>query len=321
MSFALSAARLINTAIAPLGVRLVRAAANPGATDAAPPLPIPTGQTRATLLESMLSLTMDRPAKEELEAYGRADCDRFIHTLGLVPDEPAAALEVGGNPYFTTILLKQFRRLDLELTNFFSGPPARGMQHVTYRPVAGGTVDTTFDYWNVNVETDRLPYADGAFDLVLFCEVLEHMTNDPLAAVAELKRVLKPGGRLIVTTPNVARLENVARLIAGENLYDPYSGYGPYGRHNREYTADDLMRLMVHCGFEREIMFTADVSPLAQANLTEAVNASQGVRTTAAEYGQYLFSRWKNAAPIQPGRPSWLYRSYPGDEAVAPGGA
>ncbi len=32
----------------------------------------------------------------------------------------------------------------------------------------------------------------------------------------------------------VSRLENVCRMIAGVNIYDPYSGYRPYGRHNRE---------------------------------------------------------------------------------------
>lgn len=48
-----------------------------------------------------------------------------------------------------------------------------------------------------------LPFADGAFDLVLCAEVLEHLVH-PLEAVAEIRRVLRPGGRLIVTVPNVA---------------------------------------------------------------------------------------------------------------------
>src|SRR3989440_9270321 len=54
-------------------------------------------------------------------------------------------------------------------------------------------------------------------------------------------------------------LENVCRLIAGENIYDPYSGYGPYGRHNREYNRDELAKLLVFAGFEIEVLFSADV--------------------------------------------------------------
>ena len=50
---------------------------------------------------------------------------------------------------------------------------------------------------------DRLPAEDGAFDLVICNEVLEHLF-DPLSALREARRVLAPGGRLIATVPNVA---------------------------------------------------------------------------------------------------------------------
>ncbi|MDR7521675.1 MAG: class I SAM-dependent methyltransferase [Armatimonadota bacterium] len=46
-----------------------------------------------------------------------------------------------------------------------------------------------------------LPYADRTFDLIWCSEVLEHL-RDPALAVAEFRRVLKPGGLLVLTTPN-----------------------------------------------------------------------------------------------------------------------
>jgi len=49
-------------------------------------------------------------------------------------------------------------------------------------------------------EIDHLPVEDGAFDVVLCTEVLEHV-HDPAAAVAEMARVLRPGGRLVLTAP------------------------------------------------------------------------------------------------------------------------
>lgn len=47
-----------------------------------------------------------------------------------------------------------------------------------------------------------LPFATDAFDLVWCSEVIEHLT-EPALAIAEFKRVLRPGGSLIMTTPNM----------------------------------------------------------------------------------------------------------------------
>jgi SAM-dependent methyltransferase len=46
----------------------------------------------------------------------------------------------------------------------------------------------------------RLPFPDGAFDIVIASEILEHIPDDE-AAIAEVVRVLRPGGRLVVTVP------------------------------------------------------------------------------------------------------------------------
>jgi 2-polyprenyl-6-hydroxyphenyl methylase/3-demethylubiquinone-9 3-methyltransferase len=47
-----------------------------------------------------------------------------------------------------------------------------------------------------------LPFPDASFDSVISSECIEH-TPDPVAAVAEMLRVLKPGGHLFLTTPNL----------------------------------------------------------------------------------------------------------------------
>jgi ubiquinone/menaquinone biosynthesis C-methylase UbiE len=47
---------------------------------------------------------------------------------------------------------------------------------------------------------EKLPYQNNSFDTVLMLDVIEHIKDD-LAAVKEAKRVLKPGGKLIITTP------------------------------------------------------------------------------------------------------------------------
>jgi hypothetical protein len=81
--------------------------------------------------------------------------------------------------------------------------------------------------------------------------------------LCEIHRVLKRDGCLVLTTPNLLRLfykrGNAARLLRGHNLYDPYSGYGPYGRHNREFTPQELTLLVEGCGFSVRSLEVVDV--------------------------------------------------------------
>ena len=68
-------------------------------------------------------------------------------------------------------------------------------------PIAGLPIDEGVDL------TRGLPYEDESFDLVVITEVIEHLENHR-AAIGELARVLRPGGRLILTTPNIMRLDS-----------------------------------------------------------------------------------------------------------------
>jgi SAM-dependent methyltransferase len=53
----------------------------------------------------------------------------------------------------------------------------------------------------------RLPYDDASFDVVLLVEVIEHLENHRMA-LGELARILKPNGVLVLTTPNIMRLNS-----------------------------------------------------------------------------------------------------------------
>jgi SAM-dependent methyltransferase len=74
----------------------------------------------------------------------------------------------------------------------------------------------------VRGSVNALPFASGGFDAAITADVLCHAAVDPAAALAELKRVLRPGGRLIVNMPayqwllsaHDRRVHNVRRLTA-----------------------------------------------------------------------------------------------------------
>ena len=281
-----------------------------------PLLPLPAGISEERLFALLDSVRPAGASVEEMARYCRHDFRRFVYTWGLARDLTGHALELGANPYFTTMLLTRFSGLQLTLANYFGPHPEKiGVQEVVYRDLdTQQPASARFSFHHFNAEAEPFPFADALFDVVFFCEILEHLQHDPLAVLAQIKRVLKPNGVLILTTPNVARLENRARLLAGENIYDPYSGYGPYGRHNREYTRDELGKLLAHAGFAIESCFSADVHENL-ANHYCPLSRYQSAIRNGDELGQYLFVRARNSAPAQAGKPAWLYRSWNEPEA------
>jgi 2-polyprenyl-3-methyl-5-hydroxy-6-metoxy-1,4-benzoquinol methylase len=169
------------------------------------------------------------------------------------------------------------------------------------------------EFSHFNVEDEEFPFPATTFDVVLLCEVIEHLQRDPVRVLLEIQRILRHNGVLVLTTPNVSRLENVARMLAGANIYDPYSGYGPYGRHNREYNKHEIVRLLEYCGYIVETIFSADVHANMAQNFFPVDQLVPLVRAREHDLGQYLFVRARKATPPKTRRPSWLYRSYPAE--------
>ncbi len=177
--------------------------------------------------------------------------DRLLHTLRLLSTLPLAkprVLEIGARPYFMTALLKNYFGCDLTALNEPSpdGQGSEGVQQL--RDVRTGEI-LEIPFVTANIEMDRLPIAAESFDLVIFCEVIEHLTHDPTWALVEIHRVLKRKGYLLVSTPNALRWEYLRRMLKGTNYYPPYSGYGTTARHNREFSPAELRELLEGCGF------------------------------------------------------------------------
>ena len=88
-----------------------------------------------------------------------------------------------------------------------------------------------------------LPLEDRSVDLVWASEVIEHVA-DTARWLAEVRRVLRPGGRLLVTTPHHGRLRRTAlALVRFEQHFDPLSD------HLRFFTPGTLGALLADAGF------------------------------------------------------------------------
>jgi 2-polyprenyl-3-methyl-5-hydroxy-6-metoxy-1,4-benzoquinol methylase len=104
-----------------------------------------------------------------------------------------------------------------------------------------------------------LPLADGAFDVVWASEVIEHVA-DTARWLSEVRRVLTPRGRLLVTTPNHGRL---ALALRGVEHYSE-----PLGDHLHLYSARSLRALLEDFDFTQVDVKTLVGPPLLRRLLT-----------------------------------------------------
>jgi 2-polyprenyl-3-methyl-5-hydroxy-6-metoxy-1,4-benzoquinol methylase len=93
---------------------------------------------------------------------------------------------------------------------------------------------------------DALPLADGEADVVWAGEVIEHVV-DVGAFATELRRVLRPGGTLVLTTPDHPR-RLLLRFALRPRTFDEHAW--PYADHLRFFTARTLRLVLADAGFE-----------------------------------------------------------------------
>jgi SAM-dependent methyltransferase len=106
-----------------------------------------------------------------------------------------------------------------------------------------------------------VPLEHGSVDLVWCSEVLEHVA-DAAQLLLEARRVLRPGGRLLVTVPFHGRVQ--AALIALAR-FDAH--FDPLGQHLRFFTRTSLARTLAEAGFEDVRIAAAGGVPLLRESL------------------------------------------------------
>lgn len=179
--------------------------------------------------------------------YFRLHRHRFRALLAALPPAPARILEIGTTPgQFTAIL----RRAGYDVDGIDLFPDQRAE---LWRSLG---VEVRF----CNLDEQPIPYDDQRFDAIVFSEVIEHLAGSPLPALREMARVLRPGGRLVITTPNQLYLKSRIRTLVDVLLGRPFESFaefqramrlhGPqrYYNHSRLYTLPELCWLIEQSG-------------------------------------------------------------------------
>ncbi|WP_071187897.1 class I SAM-dependent methyltransferase [Trichormus sp. NMC-1] len=125
-------------------------------------------------------------------------------------------------------------------------------------------VDVT-DKYNLSViqadiEQERIPLEDESYDVVILTEVFEHLRINPIHTCSEMYRLVKPGGFLLLSTPNLHSVNGIYNfLFKGQaytcttnSIYDEFDLLNKFGffGHMREYTWQEVESFLIRIGFK-----------------------------------------------------------------------
>lgn len=159
----------------------------------------------------------------------------------LLPEKIERCLDVGCGTGETLLWLKNEKRC-----NWIAG--------IELNQEAACKAKSILDFFvQGNIETMELPFEHGSIDIILCLDVLEHLI-DPWVVVKRLKQLLKPGGSLIASIPNVCNFSVLFPLLL-RNRWD-YTPSGMLDRtHLRFFTKETTIELLEQAGLMVDSVF------------------------------------------------------------------
>ena len=258
--------------------------------------------------EYILSWASDAATKDYVETH----LTRFEKTLAITPPgcPNDRILEMGSYLQITAALKT---RLGYgEVRGCYYGPLGK-VDHRTVHSIEGEQFYCDIELFDA--EKDRFPYDDGYFSTVLCCELVEHLTEDPMHMMAEINRILKPGGHLVVTTPNIGSLRAIAAILAGYHpgFFPAYirprvKGEEPEARHNREYTAREIEDLFHDAGFEMTLLETGPFRDEPKPEQEWVKHLLDRYEQPADMRGDGIYAVGRKCGGVRHRHPAWLYQ-------------
>lgn len=187
------------------------------------------------------------PLRKREEEYRSRELYRYVDTINLVQkvEEKQDVLDIGFGFGHLTFLINRLFNCKVY------GIETQNSAHEWLKQILENEgIEIKF----CDLTKEKIPFKDNSFDLVLFCEVLEHLPVHPAPVINEINRVLRNKGNLILEVPNFAKIYNRYSLLLGRNPSPMYCSNETqqefYFRHHREYTMDECISLLQENGFE-----------------------------------------------------------------------
>jgi len=189
--------------------------------------------------EKAFKAFIDAPRSDFWKTYFWHKRDRFKMIVDSIPHslEATKVLDVGPTD-FTVFLKEIFPSYEISTVDL--------TDHLKDACEAKGIQFNTCD-----LHERYIPFPDNYFDVVIFCGVLEHIFAPPTEILNEIRRIIRPKGKLIFAVPNIARLDYRIKLLFGISPLehpDRQMRKGMHG-HIHEYTMKECTSLLKNCNF------------------------------------------------------------------------
>ncbi|MBK9306360.1 MAG: methyltransferase domain-containing protein [Nitrospira sp.] len=179
--------------------------------------------------------------------------------LRTLPSDRQTIVDLGP---FPGSLLRLLRRIDYTKSAQLYGAGlmisqdfVNFMQHDIQANILTVDLDPVGGHFQTKGYSKEVPLPDHSTQLVFALEIIEHLTS-PFHLLAEAYRVLRSGGHIILTTPNVTRIGNVFKLLIGRSPNDRLAPPGyknpddEWRPHAREYAMHELADMLRQTGFD-----------------------------------------------------------------------
>lgn len=255
--------------------------------------------------EYVLAWTPDPQAREYVETHRT----RLEITLAITPAGGPGdrILEMGAYLQITPAL---HTRLGYgEVRGCYLGPAGRTERHAVISE-EGERFECEVDLFDA--ERDPFPYPDGYFATVLCCEVLEHLALDPMHMLAEINRVLRDDGHLVLSTPNITSLRALSAILQGYHpgLFTHYlrpDRGAREPRHHREYTPREVRQLLEDAGFSVLRMETGPYRERPRPEFLWVRHLLERYRLPTDLRDEAIYAVARKCGPVRRRYPEWLY--------------
>jgi SAM-dependent methyltransferase len=194
-------------------------------------------------------------ARDQVNRRAEFDRDRLSDLLEIVMGSAVGdVLELGAAPYLLTAsMVAAGHRVT---ANGLPNPAFAERSSLTLS-MNGKSFEIPLVFFNAE---EPFPLEDESFDLVVAGEIFEHLARRPWTMLSESCRVLRSGGRLVLSTPNGHSLEAAYRWLRRGTTGMGFNPAAPTARHAREYGVSELVEVVDSQGFTVESVRTAAYS-------------------------------------------------------------